>query len=345
VLSAAVALADKPFTDSRDRFKLTLPTAWELTPMPGDTEGMVFRRKVGDVPGILAVKVAAVSPADNHTTIMDVRTRPFQRELGYDRQTELNVKLGELNALRRTHTVFLNGDSELKRYAVDHVVFAYGHAHFIHFETADGHYASFQKDLAAILASYTPLAGRKLYQPVMGRWQLVGSSDATLLALGADQFFTMGPKTGTYRVDGKRLILQDGLGTETYRYLVDAEVLSIHNDNLKEPLSFKRVSAAARTGDDEESKANARRALKVSLETVVGSWVVVEGGDAFEMALGESGAFRFGPMGGRYELKGNLLSVESSTGVRVTYYLTFDGRRLRMSGGDLDKPLLLERRQ
>ncbi|MBI5495564.1 MAG: hypothetical protein HY904_11120 [Deltaproteobacteria bacterium] len=348
LLAAGTAHADKVYKDARDRFRLTLPTGWELTPMPGDTEGMVFRRRVGDVPGILSVKVAPATPSDTHTSVMDARTRSFQRELGYDRQTELEVKVANLKALRRTHTVFLNGDENIKRYAVDHVVFAYGYAHYVHFETADGHYPSFTKDLQALLASYQPLAGRKLYEPLIGRWQMVGgpAGDGGALTLNADQFFQLGTRSGLWRADGKRLMLTEPLGTETFRYIVDDQVLTLQSDTLKEPVSYRRAAGGPKVAEDDDvARARANRALKMSQEQVVGSWMVVEGGDSFEMSLTESGAFRFGPMGGRYELKGNMLSVESNSGVRVTYYLTFDGKRLRMSGGDLDRPLVLERRQ
>ncbi|MEW5855176.1 MAG: hypothetical protein AB2A00_40745 [Myxococcota bacterium] len=345
---ATGARADgRAFTDSRDRFRLDLPPGWELAPQPGDTEGMVFRRKSGAVPAIVAVRVAALGKEDNHVSVMDARGRSFERELGYERLGELEARVGELRALRRTHTVTLNGDDQIKRFSVDHVLLSFGHAHYIHFETAEGHYPEFQRDLESILRSYRPLVGRKLYEPVVGRWRMVGGAAGAELVLSPDQQFTMGQRAGLYRVDGVRLVLQDALGKETYKYLASDEVLTLHNDNLTEPMSFRRVEQSAATaepGDSEEAQAKARRALKVTQQLLVGRWVVVEGGDAHEMVLSEGGAMRFGPMSGRFRLKGNLLTVESSTGVSITYVVTYDGKRIRLTGGDLDRPLVLERR-
>lgn len=347
VLAAGLCRADKPFTDSRDRFKLTLPPGWELAPQPGDTEGMVFRRRAGDVPGIVSVKVSLATATDAHGVVMDKRVKPFEREIGYDKLQEGEAKVGDFRALRRVHTVFLNGDSELKRYSVDHVLLAYGNAHYIHFETAEGHYKDFQRDLDAMLRTYAPLAGRATYAAVVGRWQQVGGGEGPALVLAPDQFFELGARNGTYRADGKRLTFIETLGQEQFRYLVDEDVLTLQGDRLKEPVSYRRDRAGVRMSrkSDEEQEADARRALKITRELVVGAWVVAEGGDAFEMLLSEGGAFRFGPMTGRYTLKDNLLSVESASGVRVTYHLSHDGKRLRMMGGDLDKPLVLERRQ
>jgi hypothetical protein len=343
----AAGAEGRAFKDARDRFKLSLPPGWELTPQPGDTEGMVFRRKSGNVPGILAVRVGPTTASDTLTSVMNVRGRPFERELGYDRLSEAEGRVGaDLRALRRVHTVFLNGDSQIKRYGVDHVVFAYGHAHFIHFETAEGHYPTFARDVEAILRSYQPLAGRKVYAPVLGRWRMAGG-DGTELTLADDQFFTLGKRVGVYRVDGVRLTFQEQLGQETFRYSVAEEALSLQNDNLGQPMVFRRAADApggADDPDDEETKAKARRALKVTDQLLVGVWAVVQGGDAHEMAFSESGAFRFGPMSGRFRLKGNLLTVESSTGTAVTYHVGYDGKRIRLSGGDLDQPLVLERR-
>lgn len=346
LLCAAAAHADgKPFKDSRDRFKLNLPPGWELTPQPGDTEGMVFRRKAGAVPGIVAVRVAAATAADSRSSVMDARCRSFERELGYDRLNDNDVKIGGMRALRRAHTVFLNGDSQLRRHSVDHVLLSFGHAHYIHFETAEGSYATFAKDLEAILASYQPVAGRKLYAQVLGSWRLAGSGDAVELNLGEDQTFTLGKRSGLYRVDGLRLVLQEALGQETYRYTIAEDVLRLTSDNLAEPLNFRRQgSGAAAPANDDDARAQARRALKVTEQVLVGSWVVVEGGDSHEMVLSEGGAVRFGPMSGRYRLKGNLLTIESASGVAVTYHVSFDGKRLHLSGGDLDRPLVLERR-
>lgn len=341
------ALADgKLFTDSRDRFQLSLPPGWELTPRPGDTEGMCFRRKGRDIPANLCVRVDALSPADNAATVMGSRNRMFERDLGYDKLAEAEVRFGDLRFLRRVHTAAINGDLEIKRYSVDHVLLAYGFAHYVHLETREGHYPEFSKDLESILKSYIPIAGRKLYQPLIGRWQMAGAAQPLDLTLAPDQYFTLGNRTGLYRVDGRRLILTEPLGQESYKYTVQDDFLTLQGDG-REAMSFRRGVGGPGTKeeDSEEARAKGRRALKVTRELVVGSWVVVEGGDSFEMVLAESGSMRFGPMNGRYELKGNLLTIESVTGVRVTYHLSYDGKRLRMTGGDLDKALVMERRQ
>ena len=342
-----VAADGRAFTDSRDRFKLQLPSGWSLAPQPGDTEGMVFRRKAGDVPGIVAVKVSRAAASDSHVSVMDKRCRAFQREIGFERLTEGEAMMGDLRALRRVHTVFLNGDDRLKRYSVDHVLMAYGYAHYIHFETANGSYKTFQRDLEQILQSYRPMAGKRLYARLIGGWRAVGGADASVLELRADQFFSQGSRTGTWRADGKRVTFTEALNSEQFRYLVDDDLLTLHSERMPEPVSYQRVTGSQTVSmlSDEERAAQERREMKITRKLVVGTWVVVEGGDAHELMLSEGGAMRFGPMSGRYTLRDNLVTIESVTGVRITYTLQFDGKRLKMTGGDLDRPLLLERRQ
>jgi len=344
--TSPVRAEGKLFTDARDRFQLSLPSGWELTPRAGDTEGMCFRRKGREIPANMCVRVDALGLSDTPASIMNARGRMFEREMGYDKMAEAEVRFGDLRYLRRVHTAAINGDTELKRYSVDHVLLAYGNAHYIHLETRDGHYPQYAKDLEAVLKSYIPMAGKKLYQPVVGRWEMSGGAQPLDLVLAPDQFFTMGTRSGLYRIDGRRLTLTEALGTETFKYMLQDDQLTLQPDH-RDALTFRRGvgGPSSKEEDSEEGQAKARRALKITREVIVGTWVVVEGGDGFEMVLTDSGSMRFGPMNGRFELKNNLLSIESVTGVRVTYHVSYDGKRIKMTGGDLDKALVLERRQ
>ncbi|MFH1807588.1 MAG: hypothetical protein ABIJ09_02495 [Pseudomonadota bacterium] len=322
------------FVDAKQRFSLRIPHGWELAPLPGDLYGMMFRRKIGDVPALFRAHVEKARDDDTLTLAADRLTRDFSQEIGYRKLTDLPAKVNGIEGVRRTHSVFLSGDRNVVRYAVDTVILAYGHVHFMHFETTESGFASFKEDLEALLRSYRPLVGRKTYAPIIGEWELVGAASPLRLSLRPDLVFALGDKRGHYRADGSRLTFIGSDGRETFDYDAGQSSLVVRNESLGGPMAYRRVGATAPDLADVPVDRTAR-------PTLVGRWKVVD--SDLELVLSPSGSVQFGPLSGRYRVKGALLTITSTAGMEMTYHTSLRAGRLTLSGGDLDRPLLLER--
>lgn len=322
------------FVDAKQRFSLRLPHGWELAPMPGDLHGMMFRRKIGEVPALFRAHVEKARDDDTLFLATDRLTRDFSQEIGYRKLTDLPTKVQGIDGLRRTHSVFLSGDRSVVRYAVDTVVLAFGYVHFLHFETTESSFASFKADLDSLLASYRPLVGRKVYQPLLGDWDLIGASQPLRLSLRSDLSYALGERRGHFRADGSRLTFISAEGRETFDYEAGQSSLVVRNDNLGGPMAYRRA------GNPEPDLADVP-VDKSARPTLVGRWKVVD--DELELVLSPSGSVQFGPLSGHYRVKGALLTITSAAGVEMTYHTSLHAGRLTLSGGDLDRPLLLER--
>ena len=321
------------YVDTKKRFSLQMPHGWSLAPMPGDLSGMLFRRVIRDTPALFHVSVAKVRDKDSLKSAMQRLTKDFAGEIGYRKLGDLPVELDGLSAMRRTHSVMLNGDQHLLRYAVDTVLIAYGYVHLLHFETTEKSFALFRDDLQAFLARYHALAGRSLYQRLVGDWRAVANPDLQF-KLGADLLYQLGSHHGYFRANGKRLTLISPEGRESFRYQLSEDNLVLHNKNLGSPLVYRRSAAmtaslTALTGPARDD------------DGLVGRWRVLD--SDLQLILSPSGAVKFGPLSGRYKIKDHLLSITSASGVEVTYHFALRSGRLSLSGGDLDKTLVLQR--
>lgn len=323
------------FVDAKKRFSVRLPHGWELAPMPGDLYGMMFRRVLQDSPAIFHVHVEKSPGRESLEKAMQRLTKDFSGEIGYRNLGDLPVEVAGIPAMRRTHSVLLSGDQHVVRYAVDTVFFAYGFVHFLHFETTEAAFSLFNEDLKALLGHYQVRIGRSLYQGLVGDWELVGGQDLRL-HLGADLNYRLGAHSGWFRANGKRLTLVSSEGRESFRYQLSEDSLVVRNANLGGPMVYKRTGSgapalAALTSDPHAD------------DGIIGRWRVLDSDLA--LILSPSGAVQFGPLSGRYTIKGHLLSITSASGVEVTYHFGLRAGRLTLSGGDLDATLRLERQQ
>jgi hypothetical protein len=339
-LAATAAAAGKKrgaggeYQDTKSRFVLALPLGWELAPMPGDIKGMLFRRTIGDVPALFRAAVEPVRDSDTLESALDRLTADFTQEIGYRKLTDLQVKIAGLPAMRRTHTAFLSGDEKIVRYSIDTVVLAYGFAYLLHFETTENAYPSFKNDLDKLLGGFRPLAGRKVYGPLLGDWDLVSARSGLRLTLAPDLSFVLGDKKGRYRADGSRLTFIQADGRETFDYVVSETSLVVRNDNLSDPMSYRRVG-------QQQPELVAVSPPSAAERSIIGSWRVVDGD--LTLKLSPSGGVQFGPLAGRYRIKSSLLTIESAAGVEMTYHYSIHAGRLTLSGGDLEQPLVLQR--
>src|SRR5688572_27570137 len=81
LLSSTAAFA-KPYVDTKKRFQIEMEAGWSLTPMPGDTLGMVFKKTVDGVPGILRVSVRPLKPLETTKQTLDAMEESAREEIG-----------------------------------------------------------------------------------------------------------------------------------------------------------------------------------------------------------------------------------------------------------------------
>lgn len=339
-LSAAVPAFAKPYEDTKKRFQLELEPGWALAPLPGDTLGMVFRKKIEGAPASLRVMVRVQKPNETTKTVLDQLEEGFKAEIGYRPGGDLPSNVGMLPAVRRTLTVYASGDRETVRAIELHVLFAFGHIHVLHFETLEKKRGVYTRDLDRMLASYVPLAGRGVYAPLAGTW--INTAGGPDLVLEEDGRFKMGPLSGGYSADGARLVMNVAQGSEAYRYLQNANLLTLSSPNLGGDLVFKR-SGAQRVKIDDGKKPAVTGPL--TREQLIGTWKVLdsEGTDPLVLHLAASGSVAFGGLSGRWRYATGRLTITSTANVEITYSASLTEGRLVLGGGDLDKELTLAR--
>ncbi len=333
--------AKGPYVDTKKRFEMELAGGWELSPLPGDTQGMNFRKKIDAVPGLLHVSVDALLPGQTLKQTLDAAEAPLRAEIGFNPGTEVPVAIGAFGGSRRSLSVFASGDKNTVRSIEIYALHAYGFAHILHFETLEKKRPSFTRDLDRMLASYVPLVGKDLAAPLAALWiNTGGGPDLTLNDSGA---FSMGPLSGGWRGDGGLIELKISSGTEKYRYALNGDTLTLSSPNLGGDLVFRRstttptkVAAPA---------AAARTPGAVTREELIGRWRVIDqpATEALKMVLAPTGSVSFGPLAGRWRFATGRLTITSTAGSTLTYAASLNDGHLVLSGGDLDKDLTLER--
>src|ERR1043166_5088922 len=170
--SAAFAAEQKcakgDYDDTKHRFCIHLESGWQLAPMPGDTSGMVFKKVLDGVPGILRVSVRDIRPGETPKQTLDDEEAGAKAELGYKAGSDTPTSIGLLPATRRTFSVFASGDSKTVRAIEVYALHAYGHAHVLHFETLENKRGQFTHDLDRMLASYAAVVGKGTYATLIG---------------------------------------------------------------------------------------------------------------------------------------------------------------------------------
>jgi hypothetical protein len=343
VLFLAAALASpaaaKPYVDTKKRFSLEPAGGWELAPLPGDVLGMNFRKKIEGVPASLHVMVQPARPGLTVKQTLDEAEAPFRAEIGYNPGTDVPVVVGGVTGTRRSLVVFASGDRATVRAVELYALHAFGHAHVLHLETLEKKRPAITRDVDRMLASYKPLAGRDLSAPLPGLWVNTGGGpDLKLEPIGE---FRMGPLNGGWRVDNGVLELRIPSGAEKYRYAINGDTLTLSSPNLGEDLVFRRSGAAIVDDDAPRPK----RAGPVTREELIGSWRVIDQAatEPLKLILASSGSVQFGGLSGRWRFSTGRLTIASTAGQTITYAASMTDERLILSGGDLDKEVVLER--
>lgn len=335
----AVPLLAKPYVDTKKRFQIDPAVGWELAPMPGDTTGMNFKKKVDGVPGLLHVGVEALAPGQTTKQTLDKVEAPFKAEIGFNPGSEVPFNIGGFTGARRTLSVFASGDRSTVRAVELYVVHAFGYAHILHFETLEKKRSSFSRDLDRMLASYVPLVGKDVAAPLAGVWLNTGGGpDLTLEESGE---FSMGPLNGGWRTDGGILELKISQGAEKYRYAMNGDTLTLSSPNLGEDLAFRRSASKKATTTTPKT----RPPGPVTREELIGAWKVIDQAatEPLKLQLAPSGSVAFGGLSGSWRFSTGRLTITSTAGSTITYAASMTDGKLVLSGGDLDKELLFER--
>ena len=340
MLLATTSATAKPYVDTKKRFSIELAAGWQLAPLPGDTQGMVFRKFVDGVPGSLRVSVQPAVAGQTLKQTLDAAEGPLRAEIGFSSLGETPARIGAAEGLRRKLTVYASGDKSTVRGVELYVLHAWGQAHVLHFETLEKKRGAFTRDLDRMLASYVALAGKDAYAPLAGLWiNTAGGPDLTLEDSGE---FTMGPLNGGWRTDGGALELRISQGAEKYRYVLAGDALTLSSPNLGGDLVFRRSTAKGTNKDVEPA---VRPAGPLTREELIGSWKVIDQATTapLQLVLAASGSVAFGPLSGSWRYASGRLTITSTAGVTITYAASMNEGKLTLSGGDLDKELLLER--
>lgn len=342
VLLAAPVAAQKDkssYVDTKQRFALKLPLGWRLHPMPGDTQGMMFRRDVDGVFAIFHVSVRPQRPGESLADSLEDATRPFRAEIGFSQGQDLPTSVGLQPGMRRSLTVYASGDARTVRAVELYVLHAFGHVHTLHFESLASERSRFSRDQDRLVGSYEARAGKKLYGDLVGQWESVNGGPR--LVLTEEGRFTLGPLMGTWSTDGGRLSLHLEQGSERYRYVQQGRRLTLHSSNLDEPMVYER-SGSARFSSDDEKVTKAKPATRADL---VGRWRVIDvaATEPLVLHLAPSGSVAFGPLSGRWQFSRGLLTITSTAGETVTYHASLYEGRLKLGGGDLDREMTLVR--
>ncbi len=345
--SASLAVSPKApsssaYTDTKRRFELTPAGGWELAPLPGDTLGMNFRRIVGGVPASLHVMVEKAAPGQTMAQSLQKADAGFRQELGYNPGTDVPVTVGELKGVRRSLSVYASGDKNTVRAVELYVLHAFGFVHVLHFETLEKKRSTFTKDLDRMLSSYVAIAGRDLIAPLGGVWLNTGGGpDLTLEDSGE---FHMGPLNGGWQADGGQIVLTIPSGAERYRYVQNGDTLTLSSPNLGGDLVFRRSNTGTKK-TTLTTTAPPKRSGELKREELIGSWTVLDQAstEVLKLQLAASGSVSFGPLSGRWRYSTGRLTITSTAGSTITYAASLTAGKLVLSGGDLEREIVLER--
>ena len=342
--AAAAATKGGPYVDTKNRFEVAIAPGWDLSPIPGDVDGMKFMRKINGIPASLHVTVRKTKPGQTVKDSLDELEKPFKIDLGYNPGTDTPIVINDVAGMKRTLTVYASGDKSTVRAVELVVVHAFGYAHRLHFDTLQAKQKLFARDIDRMLTSYVPIVGKGVSGALGGQWLNTGGGPD--LALDDDGAFSMGPLRGGWQADGGRLVLKIPAGAENYRYVLNNDTLTLSSPNLGDDLLFRRASTPRRTVPlSTAEKTPEPRDAALTKEELYGTWTVVApaDGDPLKLQLAATGSVSFGGLSGRWRYSTGRLTIQSTAGETMTYAASMTKGQLVLSSGDLDKELTLSR--
>jgi hypothetical protein len=134
--------------------------------------------------------------------------------------------------------------------AEDRGIVSEGRGYVIHVESLSSTFFDFESDFNHMFDTFRlgakPGASKGSASPVVGKWRMDGTTD-TFLELRGDGGFDLAGTTGTYRVQGQRLLMwMTGGGMEEFTFRLDGgDGLVLTSPNLGEPIRYTRTGGAA----------------------------------------------------------------------------------------------------
>ncbi|MBI5511092.1 MAG: hypothetical protein HY903_20205 [Deltaproteobacteria bacterium] len=314
-----------PFTDVQNRFTIDLPVGWEFAPLPGDTSGAAFVRRIDERFASASVRLVPVGPGVTAQAWIGALLAAVERQPGFKLLMKDDAALGRDMAARRRYVVLVDGDQGRPKVSEDRVVVGRGVLFVAHVETLDAAFAIFEPDFAKIFASFAPAgsaapAVREL-GAVVGKWLMKDTPDTTF-ELRQDGTFDLAGVTGTFRIEGDLLLTRQANGAEeNFNYRVEGQELVLSSPSFDEPMRYVRVDGAL-----------------AAWHPVVGRWV----GVGHRLELKPSGAAVLDGKGGTYTVAGAKLTLKIGS-KRIVLGITLSGNTLRLTGERFGKGFDLKR--
>lgn len=354
---ATLTTASRPYEDARRGFRITLAEGWALSPLFGDTEGMVFRRDIssrrGEGLALLMVRSVPL-PAGGLEAYMAGVERELGAQPGFRRLEDRTARIGGREAEVRVYRTLVSAESRLEKQIRAHFLAASGRAYLIHLEAPPRDLARIEPEVEAMLASFEVLGPRRegVSDPRPTRPSLAGrwvNDDGLVMVLGADESFALADVAGRFEVKGDTLTLViPGQGRESFSFVLDpgAETLTLSSANLEAPMVYRRggrsAEAPRKSGGDAPGDAPGTGPADPS--AIAGTWETSSGKNTVRLTLRKDGGFRLGPHAGKWSASGGTLRLERSATDVISYRFHVNNGALVLEGGDLDGPVSFTRR-
>ncbi len=326
IISVLITAAAAPYTDTQQRFSLTLPEGWGLAPRFGQTEGMRFSRKLADrhgagqvFIGIEAREQVGVSEwirsSSQNLTAAGHKVRPSDSQVGGRPSRRVRAVKGR--AVIRCD--YLPAGAWVFRLCVQ------GTRRDLRLVESDVKVMlqSFRPKVGADPSAdvpIAPLAPTPIAAPLLGRFK---SDAGSILQLHRDGRFALGPAEGVFEAQDDLLVLITAKGKRIeFRYVLSRGTLTLTSSRLGKPAVYQRIKARASADPIE----------------LTGTW----GGAGTKLVLKPDGNFTLGAHEGKWVAEGDKLRLRRRSGEVVSYKYRLSSEGLALSGGDLDDVIRLK---
>ena len=320
---------------------MELEEGWVLTPRFGDTQGMVFSRqgsRRGPKIALFMVRVEEASGAIS--TWMRALEEGLRGQPGFKRLSERQTQIAGQPGLIRDYKTQVSSTVEKR---IRWYVFAVrSRFYLLHAETERRHMRRIMPEIKRMVRSFKAKGGRSRTEPMepaesaIPSGALVGAwiaDSGLVLDLRAGGRFSLADVSGRYELNADTLtLLIPNRAAQKFRYQVDLVrgTLVLSAPGLAEPIRYRRKAA----GGSGSPKVSAGAAA------LLGRWKA--GG--VQLSLLRDRTFKMGSnFSGRWKAQGGRLELIRSASERLTYKYKLSGKRLTLSGADLDQPLVFTR--
>lgn len=238
--------AAAPFEDVHGRFTVELPEGWQFAPIAGDTSGAAFRRDLEGLFALASVRAVQLGASASLEAFSRKVASALVKEPGYKQLAEELDTLAGVPAIRRKFVMSVGRDGKLLKMVEERVAVIGGTGFVVHVETVAEAFGTFEPDFAQLFASFVPKGVKAksaavVTSSIVGAWVMVGDNDAKL-DLKPNGTFRMSGMSGTYRIDGNKLVTQVvGTGQETFAWELLEGDLILSSPAFDEPIRYRRA--------------------------------------------------------------------------------------------------------